>query len=293
MVELNVKNLCLISLKFSALLLLISAFTLPVKSYSQDKIPKDKITWYVSEWAPYNITRGKLKRKGINDKLIKHIHQFLPNYDIAWKTMNPTLLNKAFADGENVCQLDLFKTPEREKVAYFTQFPAIIDAPLRLFIKGRDVEQMSLASPVDLQALLSGGQFKGSFVTGRSYSDVMDKIIDANLSANIKNNESTKRVIKDFFRGKTDFVIEYSAVMSYFKSVLKNKQEILSLPIKGTKAYVLGYTACSKTLWGKTVIEQIDKVLKDQRHSQPYKQILEQWHDERSKALIVENYFYF
>ena len=275
------------------MLLFVSALVLPIKTYSQDTIAKDKITWYVSEWAPYNITRGKLKRKGINDKLIKHIHQFLPDYDIAWKTMNPAMLNKVFADGENICQLDLFKTSEREKVAYFSQFPAIIDAPLRLFIKGRDVKIMNLVSPVDLQALLSNGQYKGSFVTGRSYSDAMDKVITANLSANIKNNESTKRVIKDFFRGKTDFVIEYSAVMSYFKSVLKNKQEVLSLPIKGTKAYVLGYTACSKTLWGKTVVEQIDKVLKDQRHSEPYKRILEQWHDELSKTLIVENYFYF
>lgn len=284
----NVKKLFLLAIQFSALLLLTCILSLPIKTHA-----KDKITWYVAQWAPYNITRGKLKRKGINDKLIKHIHQFLPNYDMTWKNMNPVLLNKAFAKGDNICQLDLFKTPEREKIAYFTQFPAIIDAPLRLFVKGRNRDKMNLLPPVDIQALLSNEQYKGSFVTGRSYSAEMDDIIEANIGSRIKTNESTKRVIKDFFKGKSDFVIEYSAVMSYFKSVLKNKQEILSLPIKGTKAYVLGYTACSKTLWGKTVIEEINKVLKDQRHSERYKGILEQWHDERSKQLIVDNYFYF
>lgn len=281
-------NTLFLSLKLLALSLLACSLTLPLKAHA-----KDKITWYVTEWAPYSITRGKLKRKGINDKLIKHIHKFLPDYDVAWKNMNPVLLNKAFAKGDNVCQLDLFKTPEREKIAYFTQFPAIIDAPLRLFVKGKDIDKMKLLPPIDLQQLLSNEQYKGNFVAERSYTAVMDNIIKANIGDRIKTNESTKRVIKDFFKGRSDFVVEYSAVMSYFKSVLKNKQEILSLPIKGTKAYVLGYTACSKTLWGKTVVEQIDKVLKDQRHSERYKGILEQWHDERSKQLIVDNYFYF
>ena len=285
-----------ISTLFTITFIIAGCLFLPLKIHAKtdaktDK--KDKLTWYVSEWAPYHITRGKLKRQGINDKLIKYIHKFLPDYEVEWQNMTPTLLNQSFANGDNICQLDLFKTPEREKIAYFTQFPAIIDAPLRLFIKSSDAKQMDLKPPIDLQNLLSVQRYRGAFVAERSYGPQMDDIIDANIGRQIKKKESTKRVIKDFFKGKSDFVVEYSAVMSYFKSVMKYRRDILSIPIQGTKPYVLGYTACSKTLWGKTVVEKINKILKDQRHSAQYKQIIEQWHDQRTKNVIMDNYFYF
>lgn len=254
---------------------------------------KDKITWYVTEWAPFTITRGKLKRKGINDKLIKLIHEYLPSYDVEWKNMNPSMLNRAFSKGENICQLDLFKTPEREKIAYFTTFPSVIDAPLRLFIKARDQDKIQLTMPVDIKQLFENKALKGAFIDGRSYNTTIDNAKANYQGKNVTTRESTKRLLKDFYRGKIDYVVEYSAVMSYFKSMLKSKSDILSMPIKGTEKFVLGYAACSKTLWGKTAIDAIDAVLKDQRHSDRYKQILEQWHDERSKKLIIDSYFYF
>ena len=272
----------------SALLLLNWGLLVPTHVQAQDEI-----TWYVNEWAPYNITRGKLKRKGINDKLIRLLHTFMPNYEISWRNMSPKLLNQAFTNGENICQLDMFKTPQREKIAYFTKFPAVIDAPLQIFIKARDSERLGLTPPVDINQLFNQSQFTASFVFGRSYSKEIDGALNKYKGNNIKRDESTKRLIKQFFRGKTDYVVEYSAVMNYFKSMLKSKKDMLSFPIKNTEPYVLGYTACSKTLWGKTTIDRIDAILKEQRHSEQYKAILEQWHDDRSKSLIINNYHNF
>ncbi|MCJ8273540.1 MAG: TIGR02285 family protein [Psychrosphaera sp.] len=268
-----------------SILLLTICLTLPAKAHA-----KDKITWYVTDWAPFNITRGKLKRKGSNDKLIKYIHKFLPDYDLAWKNMNPALLEKAFTQGDNICQLDLFKTPRREKIAYFTKYPSIIDAPLRLFVKGKDEKKLNLSYPVKLDQLLNNGKFKAAFVVSRSYNTMIDNVLLNNTNTKITTNESTKRLIKDFFKGKNDYVVEYSAVMSYFKSTLKYKKDLFSLPIENTDPFVLGYAACSKTLWGKTTVDAIDAVLKAHRNDKRYHNILEQWHDDRSKQVIVKNY---
>lgn len=267
------------------------SYTSPANA--EDTQSKDKITWYVTEWAPFNITRGKLKRKGINDKLIKYIHQFLPGYEIEWKNMNPSMLNRAFTNGDKICQLDLFKTPEREKIAYFTTFPSIIDAPLRLFIKAKDKDRLKQPTPVDIAQLFANTELKGAFIDGRSYNTTIDTAKTKHNGKNVSSRESVKRLLKDFYRGKIDYVVEYSAVMSYFKSMLKYKADVLSMPIKGTEKFVLGYAACSKTLWGKTAIDAIDAVLKEKRHSDRYREILEEWHDPRSKALIIENYYYF
>lgn len=247
----------------------------------------------MTDWAPFNITRGKLKRKGTNDKLIKYIHRFLPNYDMAWKNMNPQLLEKAFEQGENVCQLDLFKTAKREKIAYFTKNPSIIDAPLRLFIKGKDDSKLQLSAPVDINTLLNRNDFNAAYVASRSYNTHIDQALKQANNAKLKTMESTKKLIKDFYKGRSDYVIEYSAVMSYFKTTLKYNKGLFSLPIKDTAPYTLGYAACSKTLWGKTTIDAIDKVLKTHRHDAQYRQILEQWHDDRSKQVILDNYQHF
>lgn len=268
--------------------LLAVCLTLPVKA-----VAKDKITWYVTDWAPFHITRGKQKRKGLNDKLIKYIHSFLPAYEIAWKNMNPVLLKKAFAAGENICKLDLFKTAEREKTAYFSQKPSVIDAPLRLFVKENDERKMALSSPVDIAALFNNPKYKASYVTSRSYNTTIDNAVLSSTNAKVTTNESTKRIIKDFLKGKSDYVVEYSAVMSFFKSQMKYKKGLFSLPIKDTQPYVLGYAACAKTLWGKTAIDAIDAVLKAHRNDDRYHKILEEWHDDRIKEVIINNYQHF
>lgn len=267
-------------------------FTVPTKA-----IAKDTITWYVTDWAPFYINRGKQKRKGINDKLIRYIHEYLPNHQMETKNMNATLLEKAFASGDNICQLDLFKTPKREKLAYFTKTPSIIDAPLRLFIRAKDEKRLGLPPVVDINELLNNNKLQGTFVDKRSYSNHIDTAINAAINASnntqLSRHESTKRVIKNFFKGKSDYVIEYSAVMSYMKSVDQFKGGVYSLPIKDTEPYVLGYVGCSKTLWGKTTIDAIDAVLKEHRHDVNYKEILEEWHDERSKKILIDSYQYF
>ncbi len=265
--------------------LLTLCLTLPSKAHA-----KDTITWYVSDWAPFYIIRGKEKRKGINDQLIRYIHKFLPGYEMDTKHMNATVLEKAFENGDNVCQLDLFRTPEREKLAYFTKTPSIIDAPLRLFILAKDEKRLNLPAVVDINQLLANEKFKGTFVANRSYNTTIDTAIKNSKNPNVKLNESTKRVIKDFFKGRTDYVVEYSAVMSYLKDESRYKGAIYSIPIKDTEPFVLGYAACSKTLWGKTAIDAIDAVLKEHRHDKFYKSQLEQWHDDRSKQILLDNY---
>lgn len=278
-----------IALKHCVSLLGISflavCLSLPEKAHA-----KDSITWYVSDWAPFYITRGKQKRKGINDKLIRYIHRQLPGYEMETKNMNATVMKKALENGDNICQLDLFVTPEREKLAYFTKTPAIIDAPLRLFIRAKDEKRLNLPPVIDINELLNNEKLKGTFVKNRSYNTLIDDAIKNTGNKNVKVNESTKRVIKDFFRGKTDYVVEYSAVISYMKSINKYRGEIYSLTIKDTQPYVMGYVGCSKTLWGKTTIDAIDEVLKKHRHDDAYKKILEEWHDDRSKQILIDNY---
>jgi uncharacterized protein (TIGR02285 family) len=270
-------------------LICICLFTI-VLALPTKVIAKNKINWYVTDWAPFNITRGKLKRKGSNDLLIKYIHQFLPLYDSSWKHMNPALLTKSFEAGENICQWDLFKTPQREKIAYFTKTPSIIDAPLRIFVKKKDLKRINLKSPVDIVQLINNEKYKTAFVDSRSYNTMIDEAIINRTNNSISSNESTKRIIKDFFKGKLDYVIEYSAVMNYLKSTAKYKKGLFSIAIKNTDSYVLGYVACSKTLWGKTVIDKVDIALKAHRHDKRYHDILEQWHDKRTKQLIINNY---
>ena len=149
---------------------------------------------------------------------------------------------------------------------------------------------MKLESPVDIKALINNNKYRTSFVSGRSYDTMIDETIVNSTNSRIKQNESITRIVKHFFKGKYQYMVEYSAVMNYLGNTMKNTSNMFSYPIKDTEPFVLGYVACSKTLWGKTVIEAIDGVLKDHRHTPEYKAILEEWHDERSRKVLTDNY---
>jgi uncharacterized protein (TIGR02285 family) len=56
----------------------------------------------------------------------------------------------------------------------------------------------------------------------------------------------------------------------------------------------LSYVACSKTTWGKMVIQDVNKVLLEQRPKEQYRAAYERWLDEGSISryrAAYENYF--
>ena len=67
------------------------------------------------------------------------------------------------------------------------------------------------------------------------------------------------------------------------------KDEIMTLTIEenqvGYESW-LSYVGCSKTEWGKKIIENIDQILLVQRPTKKYREAYERWLDESS----LENY---
>ena len=103
---------------FLSVTLITTAFVLPAPAQA-----KDKITWYVTNWSPFYLTRGKHKRQGINDKLIKYVHQHLPDYDIQWKNMTAKMVPEAMEKGQKPVPVRPVQDTRARKVCLLFQIP--------------------------------------------------------------------------------------------------------------------------------------------------------------------------
>lgn len=260
--------------------------------FSNLVVAQQEIKWFVQEWKPFNFTRGIDKRTGSNDELIKYLHQYMPQYKIKWVNMDLNHFVKSMKNKQDICKVDLFKTEEREKYALFSAVPSVIDLNLRVFLYEKKAKQFKLKSPVSLEELLSNRKLKTYFPLARKYGKNLDPIITQaeQLNKKLRKDIAAKKLIKNFYKRRIDYLVEYSPVVTYYADYAKLGESLVSYAIKETRPYITSYVACSNTEYGRQVMKDINKVLAEHRHSAEYLSIFEKWHSKKDQKTLRKYY---
>jgi len=285
----SVKHIALKQWQIYIFILVIQLLSSATYAMEQDS---NEINWFVQDWPPYHFIRGDNKREGVNDKIISYIHQKLPEYQIKWVNMSTQILEESMERGDKVCRIDLFKTAEREKFIYFSKNPTSIDLSLRVFVHEKTYQKKGYKNSVSLNELLNDKSMDGFFIHSRSYGNSLDTIIHSHAYKDDKlvKQSSSKSQIKRFMKGRLDYIVEYSPVVTYYAQEFKSKAPIRSIAIDETPEFVLSYLGCTKNAWGKSVVDKIDTILNDALQDSEYRALLEQWHSP-SNAEILRQYY--
>jgi len=62
--------------------------------------------------------------------------------------------------------------------------------------------------------------------------------------------------------GRTDYILEFPAVRSFFEQDLDVHPEMANISIEGITPYNVTYVTCVKNEWGKQVVKKVDDILK-------------------------------
>lgn len=264
----------------------------PVLAQDDDK---KVINWFTQTWQPFNIPRGKDKYTGLNDELIQFIHKHLTEYEINWVNTDLSRFVQSMKDKNDICKVDFFKTKEREVYSLFSEVPSGIDLNLRVFVMEKKARQLNLKNPLNLPQLLANPDLESNIPLERNYGEAIEAML-AEAEGNgvkLRKDIPIQRILKNFFNGRLDYVIEYSPVITYYAQTSENKGNIYSFAIEGTSPYVISYVACADTDFGREIMPQINKVLQEQRYSKDYLEILEKWHSQANKEELRRYYSHF
>jgi uncharacterized protein (TIGR02285 family) len=263
---------------FFAILIWIVVFF----SLSKSANAHQQITWAMYDLAPSYIVRGTptvdTLGDGIADRLLGMLIKALPEYDhqIALMTM-PRILLEMQAD-KPVCSVNVLRSPERERVAYFT--PLLLTPAPQLILSVHLLKQHpEWKNGVSLATLVNDKVLKGQYLAGRSFGDKLDGIIQSSSNVSMKSNSGAtgSNALKMISIGRADYTIEYPELLTV---LLRNGEELgnlTAIPILDTNQFVEGYVMCSRNSAGLDVIRRIDAILKEHAASREYQLALENW----------------
>ena len=252
------------ALPSAALLLLGSAFLLllaAAPAHAQaSSAPTDTVIWISGEPAEPGT-------KPFSQVLVGFVQARWPEARQVIITANARRAWQMVGNGEHACQISSLRTPEREKLAFFTD--TLIGPPQQLIVR-RDKAALlpcTAAGEVDLPRLLADERLRGSLVDGRSYGDLVDAQLEKLPShaqiVRYTASDFGSRMLPMLSKDRADYTIGYDVSLSHppFEDGTLPSATLMSVPIAGASAPARAGVACPRNAWGLATIQRIDKLL--------------------------------
>lgn len=264
-------------------LLLFSVAPQPVSA-------RDNLIWMEAVLPPFFIQSGPNLEQGYGDVITHILQKHLPDYTHEEINTNITRHFYMFKQGEHVCSVGLYKTPEREEFMYFSM-PSFITLPPVIIIKKENGAKFNNKSTVSLDAVLGDNSLMIGLAKDRSYGNTLDEILkrhqgQANL-VEFTGQELSLNLFKMLILGRLDGLIGLPEEALYQAEQMGIRDQFITLTLSENLHNYDGWmssVACSKTDWGRAVIDSINKVLLEQRPSEQYRVAYERWLDPNSIA---------
>ncbi|MBC7918744.1 MAG: TIGR02285 family protein [Rhodoferax sp.] len=238
--------------------------------------------WSLQEYPPAVMPINGKPGLGFRDNELRLIVANWPEVEHQFVVANIARTWLMLGDKEPICTLGALRTPEREKIAYFT--PVAILPPLQLIVREDTVSKLPLNAQgeVLLQELLASTTLKGLLVHLRSYGKGLDEVIAQRTVKDavfmVQASDVGKSIPLMLAAKRGDYIIEYEFVVNFYKQQNFAKLDhLIALPIAGFSDALTTNAVCPRTPWGQQAIRRIDAILTKTADSNGVRSGVEKW----------------
>jgi uncharacterized protein (TIGR02285 family) len=257
---------------------------------------KDSVIWMEAVLPPFFIKNGSSQDQGYGDAIAHILQKHLPEYTHEEITTNITRHFYKFKQGEHVCSVGLYKTPEREAFMYFSM-PSFITLPPVIIVKKNNLAKFDNQTTVSLDEVLGNANMMIGLAKDRSYGITIDKVLKLRKGQDnvveFTGQELSLNLFKMLMLGRLDGLIALPEEALYQAEQMGIREHLMTLTLSENLHNYDGWLSsvgCSKTPWGKEVIEKVDKVLLEVRPMEAYRAAYERWLDANSIAAYRRAY---
>jgi uncharacterized protein (TIGR02285 family) len=275
-----------------AILLACALFSLMIATLPSLSQAKDTVSWMEAVMPPFFIQEGSSKGKGYGDEITKIIQQQLTGYEHDEVITNITRHFYKFKQGEQVCSVGLYRTPEREKFMYFS-LPSFLTLPPVIIIRKDRHAAFNNRASVSLGEILRNKTLMIGLVKDRSYGTTLDGILAQHKEqknvVKFTGQELSHNLFKMLMMDRLDGLIGLPEEALYQAEQMGIRDQLMTLIIEENQNNYNGWMSavgCSKNEWGRKIIAQINQALLKQRPTEQYRAAYERWLDPNS----IENY---
>jgi len=254
---------------------------------------KEKMTWMVIHWPPIMMLDGADKGKGKGDALLEMFIENMTQYQHVKKKMNWARVWKNIREGQPICNFMALKNPAREKFAVFS-IPLSITTPYRIVMTQKAWERLGKVESYSLAKLMGNQKFKGRIEKKRSYKK-LNKVVEDNAEGSglRLGAAKSKNIFNMMFLDRVDYTIEYPYVASYLDKLIGGSSgKLRYIEIEESNAFGFGgHVACPKNDWGRKVIVNIDKVIRNEIKTGSLLKALQVWQTDPKDREMIEKFF--
>ncbi len=246
---------------------------------------KESVTWMEAVMPPYFIKDGAFKNQGYGDVISRILREGLPDYEHEVVVTNITRHFHKFKQGEKVCSVGLFRTPEREAFMYFS-LPSFLTLPAVLIIRKEALPQFGDGAVVQLEDILGDTTKTIGLSKDRSYGNDIDTVLNKHRGNSnileVSGPELSLNLFKMLMKGRLDGLIGLPEEALYQAEQLGIRDRLMTLTIAENQTGYDGWLSsvgCSKNEWGKAIVDRINAILLSQRPTERYRSAYERWLD--------------
>lgn len=241
----------------------------------------DAITWVVSNTMA--VPDGDRMRRPA-DELTQWLQARLPGVAFKPVVANAERSWALIREQRHACHAGAARTPERERLAYFTNTWLVPPPQLIVRLDRRAALPLDASGAVDLEALLADASLRGVVTQGRSYGTALDAMLGAAPASrqlqSVYGGDYGSNLLPMLIQGRGDYTLDYPNTLVAFASRPAGESQpssrpagesqpasrspgdqLAALPIKGASDPVVSGIACPRTPWGQAAIRLIDAAL--------------------------------
>lgn len=236
------------------------------------------IAWQIFDYPPMYIASGPLAGQGLMDRQLSLVIARLPGMR---HKLSEVTFARAWYEIEHqdaACVLGTRKTPEREKIARFTQ-PISISGGLRLVTRaGHDLDLPVEDELVDLSRLAGRGDLRGGYAGRKSYGEEVGRFLqNPERRATMEVVPTEGQLFRLLQAGRIDFMFTYVSELDYYRLTGGDSAPLQAIRLRGDQDTVDSYIACSDSAAGREIVAQIDRQLEDRDFKASLQAIQENW----------------
>ncbi len=220
------------------------------------------ITWIVSNTMA--VPDGERMRRPA-DELTQWLQARLPGVEFRPVVANAERSWSLIRQQKRACHAGAARTPERERLAYFTN-TWLVPPPQLIVRQDRQAAlPLDAQGAVDLPALLGDASLRGVVPQGRSYGPALDAMLGAPpanpLLQRVFGGDYGSNLLPMLIQDRADYTLDYPNTLVAHASRPAGDTPLVALPVKGASDPVTSGVDCTRTPWGLAAIRLIDAAL--------------------------------
>ena len=251
---------------------------------AQTVAQKGSIVWAVVDWAPYMILKDgqapaspQALGNGAVDRALFEVIQRMPEYRHEFQLTNPQRIWSAMERGQNLCFPAAAKNNERLQVALFSPI-LLVPPPVLVFAPKQREALAGSAESASLVRLMRERPEVGRLQEQRAYGAQSDAVIDAHGQKVRRELMPTLGgLLRPLSAGLFGYTLEYPMVIEYAQRQGELAGILETAAIAEAQEWFSGYVACTRNMWGRQVITDIDVATRKAASTQAFRHAVTQW----------------